>query len=66
MKSQEQVKSAYKLCWHCNKKFYGNFKYEFAVKTPSGEKTVYVHKQCKKDLESGRNLRIGTDGDVES
>lgn len=47
---QEQVKEAYKLCWHCNKKFYGKYKYEAEIVTPSGKKTVYVHKQCKEEM----------------
>lgn len=47
----EKKKSAYKLCWVCNRRFRGGAKYEFTI--PYGGKgtlrssTAYVHKACK-------------------
>lgn len=46
----EKRKAAYKLCWHCDKKFYGNKKYEVEHPTAPDYK-VFVHKQCKEQME---------------
>lgn len=50
--SEEKKKSDYKLCWVCNKKFRGSYKYEYTIpfgpaKTGLKCQTVYVHKWCR-------------------
>lgn len=41
-------KKTLNLCYHCGRKLMGNKKkYSIQIKTPQGEKEVFVHKICK-------------------
>ena len=44
-------KEATKLCWHCNRLFRGNNKYEVGISDGHlPRRTVWVHKQCQEEM----------------